>query len=303
MHSGTAVAQSAGAKLRSTRVRLFQFSALVLASIALWWRPISSTVSLALADDAYTHLLLILPLAAALIYFNRRSFQIGSKQSISWAGWIIPAVAISTRLATWSPHSNASNWLSLEMLALVVFWIGSVIACFGLSFLRSQFFAFCFLFLLVPLPESAIDWLTEGLQDQSAVASELLFRAARIPVTRDEVLLSIPALDIEVARECSSIRSSTMLVVATLVLAHLFLRSWWRQVLLVAISIPLSVAKNAVRIFTIAELGTRVDPAYLRGRLHHQGGVVFLALALFVDFLILWLLRRTEVGRFARAKY
>ena len=302
MHSGTAVAQSAGAKLRSTRVRLFQFSVLVLASIVLWWRPISLTVQLALANDAYTHLLLILPLAAALMYFNRRSFLIGSKQNISWAGWIIPAVAISIRLATWSPLANTSNWLSLEMLLLVVFWIGSVIACFGLFALRSQLFALFFLFLLVPLPESAIDWLTEGLQDQSAVASELLFRAARVPVTRDEVLLSIPALDIEVARECSSIRSSTMLVVATLVLAHLFLRSWWRQVLLVVISIPLSVAKNAVRIFTIAELGTRVDPAYLHGRLHHQGGVVFLALALFVDFLILWLLKRTEAGRFARAK-
>lgn len=300
MHSGTAVTQSAGQRLRSTRVPFFQFAVLVLTSIVLWWHPIASTLRLALNNDAYTHLLLILPLTLALIYFNRSASKGGYAERIQWVGWAILIAALTTRLAMWSPRSNASNWLSLEMLALVLFWIGSVIACFGLRALRSQLFAFCFLFLMVPLPESAIDWLTEGLQDQSAVASQLLFRAARVPVTRDEVLLSIPKLDIEVARECSSIRSSTMLVIATLVLAHLFLRSWWRQILLVVISIPLSVFKNAVRIFTIAELGTRVDPSYLNGKLHHQGGIVFLALALLVDFLILWLVKRNEAREIER---
>ncbi len=293
MHSSPVVTQSAG-RLRSSRVRSIQFSALVLVSIALWWNPLNSTLRLALDNDAYTHLMLIAPLAVALMYFNRKRFKIVSEERIPWAGGAILIAAIAARLATWSPHSNPSNWLSFEMLALVLFWIGSVIACFGFSSLRSELFALCFLFLLIPLPESAINWLTEGLQDQSAVASELLFRAARVPVTRDDVLLSIPKLDIEVARECSSIRSSTMLVVATLVFANLFLRSSWRQVLLVAISIPLSVAKNAVRIFTIAELGTRVDPSYLSGKLHHQGGIVFLALALFADILVLWFLKSTE---------
>ncbi len=81
------------------------------------------------------------------------------------------------------------------------------------------------------------------------------------------IVVSIPGLDIEVAQECSSIRSSLMLVVTTMVLAHLFLRSWWRKVLLIAVAIPLSVAKNGFRIFTIGELGTRVDPSFLSGRL------------------------------------
>ena len=134
---------------------------------------------------------------------------------------------------------SASNGLSLSMLGLVLWWIGSVIFCLGGQFARSLAFPLCFLFLVVPLPERAVNWITESLQDQSAVGSELLFRAARVPVEREGLVLSIPTLDIEVARECSSIRSSTMLVVATLVLANLFLRSWWRQLLLAIISIPL----------------------------------------------------------------
>ena len=160
--------------------------------------------------------------------------------------------------------------------------------------MRPLLFPLGFLFLIVPLPERFVDMVTVFLQRQSAVASEILFRAALVPVTRAGIMLSIPALDIEVARECSSIRSSTMLVIMTLILAHLFLRSRWRKTLLVVAAIPLSVAKNAVRIFTIAELGTRVDPGYLNGRLHHNGGLVFLGLALVVDIALLWILRRGE---------
>ena len=133
--------------------------------------------------------------------------------------------------------------------------------------------------------------------DAIFVATEILFRLIQTPVTRDGMILSIPGLDIEVAQSCSSIRSTMMLVVTTLVLAQLFLRSRWRKTLLVIAAIPLSVAKNAVRIFTIAELGTRSDPSFLHGRLHRQGGIVFLCLALIVVIVMLWGLRRSELRK------
>jgi exosortase/archaeosortase family protein len=101
-------------------------------------------------------------------------------------------------------------------------------------------------------------------------------------------------LTLEVAKECSSIRSSLMLVLTSMVLAQLELRAFWRKLLVVAVAIPLSVAKNGLRIFTIAMLGTKIDPGFLTGRLHHHGGVVFLLIALVVIVLLLWILRKGE---------
>ena len=66
--------------------------------------------------------------------------------------------------------------------------------------------------------------------------------------------------------------------------------------MLLAAAIPLSVAKNGLRIFTIGDLGTRVDPAFLTGKLHHNGGVIFLGISVVWMILLLWLLRRTESG-------
>jgi exosortase/archaeosortase family protein len=81
-----------------------------------------------------------------------------------------------------------------------------------------------------------------------------------------------------------------------MVLAHLFLRSIWRQSALVMAAIPLSIARNGFRIFVIAMLGTRVDPGFLRGNLHRQGGPLFLLLALLALLLLLWLLSRNDLA-------
>ena len=114
---------------------------------------------------------------------------------------------------------------------------------------------------------------TSSQQDYSdtanavGVAASVLFSAVGIPVMHDGVRLSIPGLTLEVATECSSIRSSFILVVTAMVLAHLLLRAFWRKALVVMLALPLAVAKNGLRLFSIAILGTRVNPEFLTGRL------------------------------------
>ncbi len=77
----------------------------------------------------------------------------------------------------------------------------------------------------------------------------------------------------------------------TMVLAHLY------PALLVAErAILLTLAKNGLRIFVIAELGTRVDPGFLDRNLDHRGGIVFLAIAV-VMILLIWILRRSETSQ------
>jgi exosortase/archaeosortase family protein len=88
-----------------------------------------------------------------------------------------------------------------------------------------------------------------------------------------------------------------MLVITTMVLAHLLLRSWWRKAVLIVAAVPLSIAKNGLRIFVIAELGTRVDPGYLDGTLHHHGGIVFFGISLVAMIVLLSILKRTEMAR------
>jgi exosortase len=278
---------------------------LSIVSIIFWWHPLVTTAELALSNDAYTHILLILPLSAALIYFdlkqqNSKSVNsnkiLADPQPSSLPGLVLLTLALAIACcARWGmPTASDDVRLSLSMFSIVAWWLASVLFCFGARTFRLFLFPLCFLLLIVPIPSFALNWIIEFLQQQSASAARIMFHAIGVPVTQDGIILSIPNLDIEVARECSSIRSSLMLVVTTLVLAQLFLSSWWRKVLLVVAAIPLSVAKNGLRIVTIGELGTRVDPAFLSGRLHHNGGILFFGLSVAAICALLWMLWITE---------
>jgi exosortase len=289
----------------ASRARLQVFVFLCIVSIIFWWHPLVTTAELGLSNDAYTHILLILPLSAALIYFDLKQRDSKSVNSTKSPAGLRPSpltgvVLLSMALvlggyARWGIHAAHDDVrLALSMLGLVTWWIASVILLFGAKTFRSFLFPLCFLLLIVPIPSFALNWIVEFLQQQSAAAARIMFHAIGVPVTQDGIILSIPNLDIEVARECSSIRSSMMLIVSTMVLAHLFLRSWWRQVVLVVAAIPLSVAKNGLRIVTICELGTRVDRGFLNGKLHHDGGILFFGLSVVAIGALLWILSRTE---------
>ena len=124
-----------------------------------------------------------------------------------------------------------------------------------------------------------------------------MFRLLGVPVLRDGFVLMLPGVSIEIAKECSGINSSIALLIIMLLVAHETLHSTWRRVLLVLITIPLSILKNAIRIVTLTMLATHVDPGFLNGRLHHEGGFVFYLISLALVYPIWKLLQKTEKPR------
>ncbi|MFZ2009978.1 MAG: exosortase/archaeosortase family protein [Candidatus Sulfotelmatobacter sp.] len=270
------------------------FSVLVAISLAIWWSPLTSSFALALRDEQHTHILLILPISAALIVMDWKAPEPFKRLSVGLGAVLLVAAASVPFFMRRGAPLSLDVRLAVNMLALVVWWMAAFVSCFGVRAFRRSLFPLCFLLWLVPFPDFVLNSVVTLLQRGSAAAAHLLFAAAGVPVEQRGLLVHIPGLTVEVARECSSIRSSSMLIVTTMVPAQLLLRSPWRKALLILVAIPLSVAKNGLRIFTIAMLTTRVDPSFLTGKLHRQGGIIFFLIALAVIFLLLWILRRGE---------
>jgi len=271
------------------------FSILGAIAVAVWWASLVSLFTLALRDEQYTHILLILPISAVLIFLDWKSAETSSKWSLPVGCSllilaVIATAAIPLRSFAFSPEAE----LSANMLAFVAWCMGAFIASFGASAFRRALFPLCFLLWLVPFPPLVLNHIVSLLQQGSTAAAHLLFLIAGIPVAQRDTFLHIPGLTLEVAPECSSMRSSMMLIVTTMVLAQLLLRSFWRKLAVVVVAIPLSIAKNGLRIFVLGVLATRVDPSFLTGRLHRQGGIIYFLIALAGIALLLWILRRDE---------
>jgi exosortase/archaeosortase family protein len=71
----------------------------------------------------------------------------------------------------------------------------------------------------------------------------------------------------------------------------MFLAAAWARILLAAVVVPVTVLKNGIRIVSLCLLSIHVDPSFITGQLHHDGGIVFFLLSLGMLAPVLGLLR------------
>ena len=114
------------------------------------------------------------------------------------------------------------------------------------------------------------------------------------PLLRDSQVFALPGIVLQVAQECSGIRSSWVLFITSLLASHLFIKSPWRRLILVAFVIPLGIVRNGFRILVIGLLCVHIGPQMIDSPIHHQGGPLFFVLSLGPLFALLWWLRRSE---------
>jgi exosortase len=282
-------------QLPADKKRLSAFVFLLALSVVAGYGSLIETARLAFNQDAFTYIPLVLMLCAAFMYLRWRSVRKLATYSVA-AG--VPLLVIAAGIALggyfWSSSLPDDALLSVRMAALVVWWAGAFALCFGWRASRVALFPLVFLFAVVPLPATVLDWIVSQLQIGSAWSAMALFHIFGVPVLRDGVYLNLPGLTLQVATECSSIRSSSMLLITAIGVAQMLLRSPWRKAIVILVAVPLSVAKNGLRIFTIAMLSIYVDPGYLTGKFHHQGGIVFFAVALALLLVLVWWLRKAE---------
>jgi exosortase len=160
--------------------------------------------------------------------------------------------------------------------------------------MASVAFPFSLLLFMIPLPDRVTITLETWSVLASADVSAVFFRAAGIPLLRDGNVFALPGIVIEVAQECSGIRSSWVLFITSLVASNMFLKSPWRRLILVAVIIPLGILRNAFRILVIGLLCVHVGPHMIDSPIHHQGGPLFFVLSLIPLFLLLRWLRSRE---------
>ncbi len=176
-------------------------------------------------------------------------------------------------------------------------WIGAFVLFYGRGAARRAAFPLFFLACTIPIPAAWLSAAVQVLKNGTTEAVALLFTTTGSIYHRDGYVFSLPGVAIEIADECSGIRSSIGLLLTSLMAGHLFLNKGWTRTLLILAVLPLAILKNAVRIVALTLLSVHVDPGFLTGQLHHEGGFVFFLLALGLMAPVLLLLRGVEAPR------
>jgi len=281
--------------LRGRTARGACFAFLFGLTVTAFWAPLGLLIRFSLQRAEYSHIILV-PLVSASLFFLERG-RIFSHIETRWGAGL--GLLFAGALCYWfgQKHSaslSENDQLLIAMFSVVVIWVGGFVLCYGSRAFRAGLFAVLFLFLMVPFPDfflnRAIFWLQTGSAELSNAGFELL----GVPIFRTGFIFALPGVTIEVAKECSGIRSSVAVLIMSLLAGHLFLRSAWTKTVLTLAALPLVIVKNAVRIVTLSLLSIYVDPSFLTGSLHRDGGILFFLLALVILAPVLWVLQKSE---------
>jgi len=268
------------------------FLVLWLVSILIFAGPVGALLALSLHDDRYTYIALIPLIVGGLLWLERRRILAHSESSpLAGAPLILIGILI---LAATEARSLSLDSLWLVALGLVLIWNGAFISCYGLRSFRNACFPLLLLLWIVPFPAALLDRVVVMLQAGSTEVAYFLLRLVHVPVLRHGFSLSLPGLEIEVAPECSGIRSAISLLISGFVTGHLLLQSNWKKLSLMLCIAPVMILKNAVRIVTISLLGIYVDRGFLFGSLHRYGGLPFSLVALTILIPLVWMLWKSE---------
>jgi exosortase len=279
---------------KASRRRVLSAAWIVL-SLLPFVRPLRELVHLALTNDDMSYVVVIPLLAAGVLVLEHRRIREGHSYDKLLGSVFLVLAGLVALLAHFSRAGSIDHLqLSGDILSLVLFWIAGFAFLHGKSALHAASFPLAFLLLTIPLPDFLLGRVVYVLQAGSAWVTGALFELLRIPFLREGFVFHLPVVNIEVAKECSGIRSSMALLVLALLVAHFQLKTVAGKILFVACGLFMMIVKNGIRIATLTLLAMYVDPGFLFGRLHQQGGVVFFLLGLLLLVPILWLLKRGE---------
>jgi len=257
--------------------------------------PLLKLLKFVWGSETFSYILLV-PLVGAYFFYEYRKEIFARKDKWHAAGLVPVVLAIVLYLVGvgQSDRPDVSNYLALMTISFLSLFVGGLGAFYGVEAWKAARFPIIFLLFMAPFPGFLLDKIVIFLQSWSADVSDVLFGLTGVPVHREGFVFLLPGLAIEVAKECSGIRSSISLFLVSLLAGHLMLRQPWRKSVLIVSIVPITIVKNAVRIVMLTLLAVYVDPRILGSAAHQWGGIPIFLLALVLLAGVLAFLRRGE---------
>lgn len=266
-----------------------------LASVDKLW----ALARIALENPTVSHVVGV-PLVVMVLLYSDRDAIFASVRPAPAIGGGVAVAGLLLGFLDRAPFGVTTS-LSVAIAGVVLAWIGGFLMFYGLASARAAQFPLAFLALMIPMPGPVVNGATEFLKSGSTEAVAGLFTLTGTPFHRQGFVFALPNFVIEIADECSGIRSSIALLLTGLLAGHRFLQSRWMRVALLLVILPVAVIKNAIRIVALSLLAMHVDPSFLTGQLHHEGGFIFFLLALGMLAPLFALFRWYENSRLAPA--
>jgi exosortase len=214
------------------------------------------------------------PLVAGFIVWQRRNnLKQLPREPNPWGLAIVALAGFQALAATLGAE------LFTARLAFIFAVTGSILYLGGTRWVKALAFPLALLLFMIPIPQIIYARLTLSLQLLASQLAEALITISGIPVIRTGNVLELPHQTLNVVEACSGIRSLISLSFLALIYAYFTDRRIWMRWALLAATVPIAIAANAIRV-AITGLLTQVNTMLAQGIYHEIEGYLVFVIAL-----------------------
>ncbi|MGA2401298.1 MAG: exosortase/archaeosortase family protein [Syntrophobacteraceae bacterium] len=272
----------------------YYFASLFL-GICAFALPLKKLIGMSLYSELYSYIPLIFATSCYFLASGRKKIF----DDPAWSfGYGAPVLILSLAAGVAGLKNAAllgpNDYLCAMTFSFWLFLTGTFILCFGTRSFVKAIFPLALLLFTIPFPDLLHDKIVTFLQAASFNSASLIFNTLGFFPLERGFFFQFPEMTVEVARQCSGIRSSTALVILSLLSGHFFLRSSLNRVLLVIFAVLIAIFKNGVRIVGLTLGGIYVDSRIMSGPVHRTGGVPVFILAFALLSIVVLVMSRLE---------
>lgn len=262
------------------------FVAIQMPLLRQWWRIWNEPYSY------FSHGPLIPFIVGYMIWANRqRMKQIPINPS--WIGLVVLFAAVIFFIG--------GHWIqsfSLRAAAFMLMIFGIMLSTLGFSMTRLLTIPVLFLVSMIPTSASILDSATGKLQLQSAAIAAKFLQWTGYSNRLEGVTIFADGLPepLIVGMPCSGLRTLISLITFTIFFVYMVRAQWWKKAILLALSFPLSIFINSLRITMIGYAGFWTGSASAMHKFHDYSGYIGLLICFAMLFGLAKLIKAGEFG-------
>ena len=229
------------------------------------------------SSDAQMHGPIVLGISLWLLYRNWATMEEAALgQPTSAWGWSVFVFGLLLYAL-----GRSQGILLFEIGSAIWLLVALLLLKRGTVALKAQWFALFFMLFMVPLPGAVVDTVTMPMKMAvSYVAEHVLFWAG-YPIGRSGVILQIGQYMLLVADACAGLHTLLTLEALGLLYLNIVRRdSFFRNVGLAILIVPISFTANVIRVMTLSLITYHFGDAAGQGFLHGFAGMVLFLSAL-----------------------
>ncbi len=224
-------------------------------------------------DDNMGHGFFV-PVVAGFIAWQRRGVLLATPRKSNGWGLVLVIFAALVALA-----GTLGAELFTARMGFVIALVGVILYIGGTSWIKALAFPLLLLPFMIPIPAIIYAVLTLKLQMLASQLGEVLITAMGIPVLRTGNTLQLPSQTLDIAEACSGIRSLMSLAFISLVYAYWVDKRVWMRWTLLAITIPIAIGANGVRV-AVTGLLSEINTKLAQGAYHEAEGYIVFVVAM-----------------------